>query len=141
MSVTIRLSRIGRKNQPAYKLVVSNTRDKRDGKYIDVLGHYNPFEPKEKFRYDKEKFEKWKNQGALVTDAVEKLIKGKYEYKKYSPKKEAGKEKSSKEKSEEVKEEVEKPQDEKKDKKEELVEEPKKEKGKEKKTESGKEKK
>jgi small subunit ribosomal protein S16 len=101
MSVTIRLSRIGRKNQPAYKLVVSNTRDKRNGKYLDILGYYNPFETKEKFHYDKEKFEKWKNQGALVTDAVEKLIEGKYEFKKYEPKKEVAKE----EKVEEAKEE------------------------------------
>lgn len=92
MSVTIRLSRIGKKNQPAYKLVVSNTRDKRNGRYLDILGHYNPFEPKEKFSYDKEKFEEWKNKGALVTDAVNKLIEGTYEYKKYEPKQETSKE-------------------------------------------------
>ena len=40
MSLTIRLSRIGRKNQPAYKLVVSNTRDKRNGKYVDDGVYY-----------------------------------------------------------------------------------------------------
>lgn len=87
MSVTIRLSRTGRKNQPTFKLVVSNTRDKRNGKFIDVLGHYNPFDPKQKFSYDKEKMEKWKKQGAFVTTAVSKLIDGKYEFVKYDPKK------------------------------------------------------
>ncbi len=114
MSVTIRLSRIGRKNQPAYKLVVSNTRDKRTGKFVDIIGHFDPFKPKDKFIYDKEKFEKWKKQGALVTDAVNKLIDGKYEYVKYDPKKlkekakeEAEKKVESVEKSTEKEEETE----------------------------------
>ncbi len=87
MSLTIRLSRIGRKNQPAYKLVVSNTRDKRNGKYVDILGHFNPFDPQNKFAYDKEKYEKWVKNGALVTEAVKKLMENKYEFVKYDPKK------------------------------------------------------
>lgn len=87
MSLTIRLSRIGRKNQPSYKLVVSNTRDKRNGRYIEVLGYYNPFDPEKKFSYDKEVFDKWVKNGAMVTDAVKKLIENKYEYVKYDPKK------------------------------------------------------
>ena len=94
MSVTIRLSRIGRKNQPAYKLVVSNTRDKRNGKFVDILGFYNPYESVNKFSYDKDKFEKWTKRGALVTDAVKKLIEGSYEYVKYEPKKVEKKERS-----------------------------------------------
>jgi len=87
MSLTIRLSRIGRKNQPAYKLVVSNTRDKRNGKFVDILGHFNPFDPQNKFSYDKEKYEKWVKNGALVTEAVKKLMENKYEFVKYDPKK------------------------------------------------------
>lgn len=87
MSLTIRLSRIGRKNQPAYKLVVANTRSKRNGQAVDIIGHYNPYEPTDKFSYDKEKFEKWVKQGAFVTTAVSKLIENKYEYVKYDPKK------------------------------------------------------
>jgi small subunit ribosomal protein S16 len=87
MSVTIRLSRIGRKNQPSYKLVVSNTRDKRNGRYVEVLGYYNPFDPEKKYSYNKELFDKWVKNGALVTDAVKKLIENKYEYVKYDPKK------------------------------------------------------
>jgi len=82
MSLTIRLSRIGRKNQPAYKLVVSNTRDKRNGKYVDILGHFNPFDSQNKFSYDKEKYEKWVKNGALVTEAVKKLLENKEEEKK-----------------------------------------------------------
>ena len=87
MSLTIRLSRIGRKNQPSYKLVVSNTRDKRNGRYVEVLGYYNPFDPEKKFSYDKEVFDKWVKNGAMVTEAVKKLIENKYEYVKYDPKK------------------------------------------------------
>ena len=96
MSLTIRLARIGRKNQPAYKLVVSNTRDKRNGKYLDILGYFNPFDPEKKFSYDKERFEKWRKNGALVTEAVTKLIENKYQYIEYSPKKTKGEEETKK---------------------------------------------
>ena len=119
MSVTIRLSRTGRKNQPTYKLVVSNTKDKRYGKFVDILGYFNPFDPEKKFSYDKEKFEKWKKQGALVTTAVDKLINGKYEFVKYDPKKiKEEKEKVAKEKSEEKLNEVKKTEEIKEDKEE-----------------------
>jgi small subunit ribosomal protein S16 len=93
MSVTIRLARIGRKNLPAYRIVVSNTRDKRNGRFLDLIGHFNPSGTTQEFKYDKEKFEKWVKEGALVTDSVQKLIDGKYNYVKYAPKqvrKEAG---------------------------------------------------
>jgi len=119
MSVTIRLSRTGRKNQPTFKLVVSNTKDKRYGKFVDILGYYNPFDPKQKFSYDKEKFEKWKKQGALVTTAVDKLISGKYEFVKYDPKKiKEEKEKATKEKAEEKSNELKKTEEIKEDKEE-----------------------
>ncbi|MFH1648775.1 MAG: 30S ribosomal protein S16 [Patescibacteria group bacterium] len=92
MSVTIRLARVGRKNLPAYKIVVAQTRDKRNGRALDVIGHYNPSMNPESFNIDKEKYEEWKKKGALVTDAVEKLIKGEYKYVPYEPKKVAKKE-------------------------------------------------
>jgi len=91
MSVTIRLARTGRKNLPAYKIVVSNTRDKRNGRFVDIIGNFNPTTTPHEFKYDKEKFEKWSKTGALVTDAVKKLMEGKYEYTKYEPKKEKAK--------------------------------------------------
>jgi len=133
MSVTIRLARTGRKNLPAYKIVVSNTRDKRNGRFVDIIGSFNPTTTPQDFKYDKEKFEKWSKTGALVTEAVKKLIDGKYEYTKYEPKKaKAKKDEEAKaqaqetakeqiEEKEEVKEEV------KTEKAEEEKEEPKKE--------------
>jgi small subunit ribosomal protein S16 len=127
MSVTIRLARFGKKFAPSYKIVVANTRDKRNGKFLDILGYYNPSENPVKFNIDKEKYSKWTGNGALVTDAVKKLVDGTYEYTPYkgstkeediekateestetpetSPQKESSKDKSEKEDQETNKEE------------------------------------
>lgn len=83
MSVTIRLARIGRKNLPAFKLVVANTRSKRNGYVLDTIGSYNPSNTPVLFTYDKDKFSEWTKKGALVTEAVTELIKGNYEFKLY----------------------------------------------------------
>jgi small subunit ribosomal protein S16 len=86
MSVTIRLSREGKKNAPSYKIVVSNTRDKREGNFVDILGFYNPTQTPVQMSLDKKKLEAWKAKGALITDAVQKIVDGKYTYVKYNPK-------------------------------------------------------
>jgi len=85
MSVTIRLAKFGKKHSPSYRIVVATTRSKRNGKFLDTIGHYNPSENPPKFAYDKKKFNKWKSTGALITEAVDKLVKGKYEFKPYKP--------------------------------------------------------
>ena len=100
MSVTLRLSKTGKRNAPSYRLVASTTRNKRDGKYLEIIGFYNPSDPKSKFTYDKEKLDKWIKNGALTTKAVDKLLDGSYEFIKYVPKKE---EKKEDEESEQVK--------------------------------------
>lgn len=96
MSVTIRLARIGKTNAPAYKIVVANTRDKRNGKFLDILGHYNPSHNPELLELDKDKLADWKSKGALITDAVTKLADGKYEYQAYTRQNEVKEEKPSK---------------------------------------------
>lgn len=83
MSVTIRLARIGKRNAPAYKIVVANTRDKRNGRYLDILGYYNPSVTPVQFNFDENKYQEWRGKGAMVTDAVVKLRDGTYEYVKY----------------------------------------------------------
>lgn len=83
MSITIRLSRFGRKNAPSFRMVVANTKSKRDGKYIDKVGVYNPSVTPALFDFDKKKFEEWVGKGALVSDSVKELIDGKYEFKAY----------------------------------------------------------
>ncbi|OGC48255.1 30S ribosomal protein S16 [candidate division WWE3 bacterium RBG_16_37_10] len=86
MSVSIRLAKFGKKNAPTYKVVVANTKDKRNGRFIDVLGFYNPHQKTSSFSIDKEKYEEWQKKGAMTTQAVEKLVSGKYNYTKYNPK-------------------------------------------------------
>lgn len=87
MSIKIRLSRIGRKNLPSYRIVVTTTKSKRDGDSLDILGFYNPSNNPVLFEYDKEKLNEWVKKGAQLTDAVQNLIDGKYTYTKYEPKK------------------------------------------------------
>jgi small subunit ribosomal protein S16 len=92
-------------------VVVANTRDKRTGKYLDVLGYFNPTESPDAYEIDEDKYQEWKSKGALSTEAVEKLIEGTYEYKVYNPNQEeesqesAEKESTAESESEEGKEE------------------------------------
>lgn len=83
MSVTIRLAKFGKKHAPSYRIVVANTRDKRNGRFLDMIGFYNPSENPVKFNYDKDKLRQWQERGALVTKAVDELIEGKYVFKPY----------------------------------------------------------
>lgn len=92
MSITIRLARIGRKNLPSFKMVASNTRDKRNGRYLDILGHYNPSAHPVEFKFDQKKYDYWKNNGALISKTVKELIEGKYTFKPYIKVKEETKE-------------------------------------------------
>lgn len=75
MSTSIRLSLIGKKNQPIYRIVVSETRYKRDGRYAAVLGLYNPNVTPPQFNLDKEEFEKWVKRGAIISDGLRKILK------------------------------------------------------------------
>lgn len=72
--VKIRLTRTGKRNQPSYRIVATDSHKPRDGKCLEILGFYNPSEKKEGFQIDKERFEYWIKQGAQVTEAVRKLI-------------------------------------------------------------------
>jgi small subunit ribosomal protein S16 len=86
MSITIRLSRTGKKNNPTYKVVVSNTRDKRNGKSLEVLGSMNPTLTPITYTMDKKKYDEWVKKGAMVSDSVKKLVEGTYTYKPYKSK-------------------------------------------------------
>lgn len=85
MSVSIRLSRTGRKNLPSYRVVVTQTRTKRDGKVLEIIGHFNPSNTPASFEINKKKYEEWAGKGAIVSDAVKRLIEGNYKYTKYKP--------------------------------------------------------
>jgi len=75
--VTIRLSRGGAKNRPFYHVVVTDSRNGRDGKYIERLGFFNPIARgnEERLRLDSERIAYWQSNGAQPSDRVARLIK------------------------------------------------------------------
>ena len=75
MSVKIRLSRHGAKKKPYYRIVVSDSRSPRDGKFIEQVGSYDPMAASGGVKINKEKVEKWLKQGAQPTQTVSELIK------------------------------------------------------------------
>ncbi len=72
MAVKIRLARRGKKNAAAYRIIVADGRSPRDGKFIEVIGNYNPRLKEEKI--DLEKVAKWISNGAQPSDTVKAII-------------------------------------------------------------------
>lgn len=70
--VKIRLSRIGRTHAPVFRIVAIDSRKKRDGEALEILGTYNPFTKKLE-QFHKDRIDQWVAQGAVVSDAVKKL--------------------------------------------------------------------
>jgi len=75
MSVSIRLSRQGGKKKPFYRIVAIDKRKKRDGDYIERLGHYDPSRNPVEIVMDVEKIEQWVAKGAQCSDTVASLMK------------------------------------------------------------------
>lgn len=77
MALKIRLRQQGRNNRPFYRLVVADCRAPRDGKYLEVLGWYNPFASKteQEFTLNAERAQHWLSQGAILTDSAQALVK------------------------------------------------------------------
>lgn len=75
--VIIRLSRGGSKKTPFYNVVVADSRNRRDGRFIERIGFYNPMAKigTEALRIDNERVTHWKGHGALLTDSVNRLVK------------------------------------------------------------------
>ena len=84
--VRIRLTRIGRKNAPAYRVVVTDKKSKVNGKFIEIIGNYNPTEDPKKITYNVDRYKYWTSVGAEPSDAIVKLIKGTYKFEHYDPK-------------------------------------------------------
>ena len=74
MAVKIRLTRVGSKKNPIYRVVVADSRSPRDGRFIEILGHYNPRTEPSSLTVDNDKAVKWLRQGAQPTDRVRKLL-------------------------------------------------------------------
>ncbi len=75
MAVRIRLTRVGAKKQPAYRVVVADSRSARDSRSIETIGHYNPRSEPIEFNIDAEKARSWLDKGAQPSDTVVRLFR------------------------------------------------------------------
>ena len=74
MAVKLRLKRMGAKKQPFYRIVAADSRSPRDGRFIEVVGTYNPMTEPKQINIDAEKVKKWIKNGAKPTDTAKALI-------------------------------------------------------------------
>lgn len=74
MAVKLRLIRFGKKKMPFYRIVAVEERVKRDGKYIEKIGLYNPLNENKNYIIDEEKALKWLHNGAIPTDTVRSML-------------------------------------------------------------------
>ena len=75
MAVKLRLMRMGKTKQPTYRVVAADSRSPRDGRFIEIVGTYEPRAEPSRVNIDNEKALKWLSQGAQPTETVEKLLK------------------------------------------------------------------
>lgn len=71
----IKLARFGKRNQPHYRIVVNEARDKRDGSYVESIGHYAPTTTPKLLEIDLDAYKRWLEKGAQPTDTVARLVK------------------------------------------------------------------
>ncbi len=75
MAVKLRLMRMGKKKQPTYRLVAADARNARDGRFIEILGTYEPRQDPSRILFDNDKIVHWLGNGAQPTETVAKLLK------------------------------------------------------------------
>lgn len=75
MAARIRLARVGSKKNPIYRVVVADSRAPRDGRFIEIVGRYNPQTHPSVIEIDETKVRAWLAKGALPSDPVRKLLK------------------------------------------------------------------
>ena len=75
MAVKLRLTRVGSKKNPIYRVVAADSRSPRDGKFIEIVGRYNPQTDPSTIELDEEKVKDWLAKGAQPTDSVRRLLK------------------------------------------------------------------
>jgi len=75
MSVRIRLTRIGKKKEPHYRVIVADQRSPRDGKFIEIIGKYKPLEDPSLIEIDEDRALDWLRKGAQPSDSVANLLR------------------------------------------------------------------
>jgi small subunit ribosomal protein S16 len=74
MAVSIRLRRTGATRRPSYRVVVADSRSPRDGRFIEIIGHYNPLTTPPTVKIDRDKAQAWIAKGAQPSNTVKKLM-------------------------------------------------------------------
>jgi len=77
LAVRMRLTRVGSKKNPVYRVVVADSRSPRDGKFIEIVGRYNPQTDPSTIELDEDKVRDWISKGAQPSNTVQKLLKAK----------------------------------------------------------------
>ncbi len=75
MAVKLRMKRMGSHKRPFYRVVAADTRYQRDGRFLEILGYYDPMEKPYKFVVDREKVKVWLKNGAQMSETVEGLLR------------------------------------------------------------------
>ncbi|WP_457571349.1 30S ribosomal protein S16 [Desulfovulcanus sp.] len=75
MALRLRLTRMGSKKRPFYRIVALNSETRRDGRALDYLGYYNPMSEPPEIKIDQEKVKMWMERGAKPSDTVRSLLK------------------------------------------------------------------
>jgi small subunit ribosomal protein S16 len=75
MALKLRLTRMGSKKRPFYRIVAINSETRRDGRALEFLGHYNPMVEPEEIKIDAEKVKMWLERGAQPSNTVRSLLK------------------------------------------------------------------
>jgi small subunit ribosomal protein S16 len=77
LATKIRLARVGSKKNPVYRVVVADSRSPRDGRFIEIIGRYNPQTDPSTIDIEEAKAKDWMSKGAQPTDSVRRLLKAK----------------------------------------------------------------
>jgi small subunit ribosomal protein S16 len=77
MAVKLRLTRVGSKKNPIYRVVAADSRSPRDGKFIEIVGRYNPQTEPSTIEFNEEKVKEWLGKGAQPSGTVQRLLKAK----------------------------------------------------------------
>ena len=75
MALTIRLTRVGKKSEPKYRIIVTEIRSKNKGSFIEILGSLNPLENPPKIDIDKNRLKYWVSKGAKLSNSLEHYLK------------------------------------------------------------------
>ena len=75
MAVRMRLTRVGSKKNPIYRVVVADSRSPRDGKFIEIVGRYNPQTDPSTIDFDEDKVKEWLDKGVTPSNTVSRLLK------------------------------------------------------------------